>query len=413
MMKCARLSAVSLKQVVVRGLNGGADGYQCYCATSSFFMFLTGVLGLALTVYGAVMACRGCSGLYIERESKDPITPLMAGEAGAPAAINGFADDTQRSENPVADPSAGADPVTAGSAVTGGAAALDVLMRCHAQAERRPLAAGALALMLSAWMVKWSQNMWWEWLWILLWSFFILTPCFGPCLVCLPCFKVRKVDADAGRRCNCTPKCCCSSVAVVVVAFAISEFAGAMWLGCDAECEVEGFFGDYAFSQGTWEPVLQVQFEPVHREVLSSEYFGLYSDFLQQPFAQPCAIGNAVDALMGPTGVLREALKRNHDHWDMDDGQDDGLDFSADYLKRFVAARFDTVQQLVEAKCDSLDGGCATGATCLTMTCPVNTTCVQGSLVGSCVGPDDCGCAAYSGWSKGSASCTSGGQTDE
>ena len=98
------------------GINGGADGYQCYCASSSFFKFITGLLALVLTIYGLFMACRGCSGLYIETESKDPVAPLMAGEADAPAAINGFADDAQRSENPVADPSAGADPATAGSA---------------------------------------------------------------------------------------------------------------------------------------------------------------------------------------------------------------------------------------------------------------------------------------------------------
>ena len=73
-----------------------------------------------------------------------------------------------------------------------------MLMRCHAQAERRPLATGVVALLFSLYLVKWSANLFWLWLWILLWAFCILVPCCGPCLPCLPCFKVRKVDADAG-----------------------------------------------------------------------------------------------------------------------------------------------------------------------------------------------------------------------
>ena len=405
-------------QLPFRSINGGADGYQCHCATSSFFKFITGVLAFVCTIYGVAMACRGCSGLYIETEPKDPMMPLMTGGADPPATT---------SENPVADSSGGVDPVTVGSTTvtataTGSTitsvAALEILMRCHAQAERQPLAAGALALLASLWMAKWSMNMWWEWLFILTWTFCIFVPCCGPCLPCLPCFTIRKADADAGRQCNrtattnCRPKCWCPTVTVIFVGFMVSELAAAMWLGCNAECEVEGFFGDYFFSQGNIlnEPLMRVEFEPVHREVLGADYFGLYTDFLQQPFAQPCAIGNAVDALIGPAGVLREALERDHDHWDMEAFS---LDGEVDYLKHFVAARFENVQQLVEAKCDSLDGGCLTGATCLTMACPINTTCVQGSLTGACVGPDRCGCSAYSGWSKKLARCTSGGQTDE
>ena len=153
----------------------------------------------------------------------------------------------------------------------------------------------------------------------------------------------------------------------------MSSTVGLMHMGCYVECEVEGFFDEVGPFAKFGEPIGLVEFEPVHRELLSSEYFGLYSDFLQQPFAQPCAIGNAVDALIGPTGVLREAIERDHDHWDM---APYSLDEEAEYMKRYIAARFDNVQQIVEAKCESIDGGCATGAACLTIACPANTTCV-------------------------------------
>lgn len=49
--------------------------------------------------------------------------------------------------------------------------------------------------------------------------------------------------------------------------------------------------------------------------VIYGNYLAFFVDFLEQDFTQPCALTNAVDALMGPQGVLAAAIERDAQHW--------------------------------------------------------------------------------------------------
>ena len=88
------------------------------------------------------------------------------------------------------------------------------------------------------------------------------------------------------------------------------------------------------------------------------------------------------------------------------------LDGYLAHMQAFVAWRTATLRSAIAAACDSFDGGCPSGTTCISRDCGAQ-QCYQDSLTSSCGPPraDACGCAIGDGWSKAADGCVPGGTT--
>ena len=104
---------------------------------------------------------------------------------------------------------------------------------------------------------------------------------------------------------RCSSKCCGSCLGVLFVCSVLINplSVWVMAIGCQTSCELTG-----------WQPGTNEMEEPLET-LFAAEYFGLYRDFLDQDFTQPCVLAGALDQLIGPDGAVRDALEENHRHW--------------------------------------------------------------------------------------------------
>ena len=279
--------------------------------------------------------------------------------------------------------------------------------------------------------------------------------CCGPLLRCWDGKQARKrQQTTTTKRCanaDNTSGCsgCCFIYAVVVYVFGIGIAGEFGWRQgyCYRDCELTGFdmmgLATY-FAQKEGNPGLGFlptmrsnAMEPVLDNLALPQYYGLYSDFADKGFTQPCTLQTAVEQISGPTGMLHEPLVREFVHWCMDGVcnhpyqynstgvyyPDRGPQLSASeivareaqYLKDWIGRKGARLRSILEERCDS-DGACLPGATCLTpgsVGCRTEQTCVQGSLAASCVEleQDECGCVEGQGWSKHAGACAMGAST--
>ena len=217
--------------------------------------------------------------------------------------------------------------------------------------------------------------------------------------------------APAGRfTCSRTPNdppCCsqkcfgtCFSVFLVCTTLINPLTVWVMAVGCQTSCELTG-----------WQPGSNEMEQPLET-LFASEYFGLYRDFLDQDFTQPCVLAGALDNLIGPDGVIREALVENHQHWNYDVSS---IDEQIRQTKGWIARHGSDLRSAVATRCDTMSGDCIRGATCLAggSSCGVEERCEQGSLQSSCVSRTDvCGCTS-GGWSTTNMCCSEAASTSE
>lgn len=186
-------------------------------------------------------------------------------------------------------------------------------------------------------------------------------------------------------------------------------------------------------------------------------YLALFEEILSQDFMQPCVLTGAIDALLGPDGVLTAAMNRDVAHWRQEKRCCRGwsLPTQVRFAKGWIRARLSHLNSEVQtelADCDR-QRGCTTPRRTDPLTCRMSdpellqmqcdrsgvtapTICSQGSVGTSCAhnadlcaanfgaGPclnggtcslrvnempsaavDACGCAAGEGWSSGDRLC--------
>ena len=262
--------------------------------------------------------------------------------------------------------------------------------------------------------------------------------CCGPLLRCRDGQQTRKLmrapttkcctNADGTAGCS----CCCFMYAVIVFGFgyAIAEDFGWRQGNCYRDCEMTGFdmmgfinaIGAFLYFVPTMH---RNAMESVLEDLALPQYYGLYSDFADAGFTQPCVLQTAVEQISGVTGILRDPLVSELTHWCMDGVCDRGGDprsFAAEivagevqYMKNWIERKGTRLRSSLQERCDS-DGACLRGFTCLTPfahPCHTEETCAQGSLTASCVEleRDGCGCVEGQGWSKHANACVMGAST--
>ena len=187
---------------------------------------------------------------------------------------------------------------------------------------------------------------------------------------------------------------------------------------------------------------------------LLGRYLALFSEFLEQSYAQECSLVSAVELLMGQGGVLRDALLQDMRRWHVTSFD---IDREVRFMKGWIRARVGHVRRFVQDACEQNSRcvelrrsgrpqSCRTASEAqLAMLCRdagiapgVPTVCKQGSLEPRCVvdanpcarepcqnggrcdttllaaspsGLDACGCAPGEGWSGSEDGCADGKTT--
>lgn len=274
--------------------------------------------------------------------------------------------------------------------------------------------------------------------------------CCGPLLRCWDGRQARKLQRTKTNICcanaDDTPgcSCCCFIYAAVVYLFGMSIAAnfGGRQGTCYRDCEMTGFDMRglmWAFAQGqqwfvgydmwTVPEMHSNAMESVLDDLALPQYYGLYSDFADASFTQPCVLKTAVEQISGATGILHDPLVHELTHWCMDGVCDRGgadspaaqsfaseiVVGNAQYMMGWIERKGARVRSILEARCSDEDA-CLSGASCLTPSsvgCRTEQTCVQGSLTASCaqLERDECGCVVGQGWSKRADACAAGAST--
>ena len=212
------------------------------------------------------------------------------------------------------------------------------------------------------------------------------------------------VNADGTPVLSCF--CLIVTIVVYVLGGSVAAFAQPAQADCAWACELTGFDFRNVIGGGLWWSGLHEQaMEPVLQKLALPQYYGLYADFLAADFSQSCALNNAIDQLVGPTGEIHEKLMEDKEFWQSihDGSATVQIDGEVGQMRGWVTAKGVQIRSSLAARCGMSDEACITGDTCLAKQCAATgTSCVQGSVSAACetVEPDGCGCASGTGWSS-------------
>ena len=259
-----------------------------------------------------------------------------------------------------------------------------------------PTVASAILLMLSFWVGD-SSN-----LFLVFVSYWLSARIYcSQCSLCwcAPAGRCKCKRTATDPKC-CSWNCCCSYLGVILMCFPFYVISGGLAPDCVESCALTG-----------WKPGWNAMETPI-QQLLSPEYYGLYRDFLDQGFTQPCVLTGAIDQLIGPDGAVREALVENHKHWNI---PVELIDEEMSRTKGWIVRRGANLRSAVETRCDTMPEECLGRASCLTgFQCSgTDERCEQGSLLPTCVNATDaCGCTS-GGWSSSHQCCLETGSTSK